>query len=154
MIRDCARCGRRASKSAEWSDGPICRTCYERAMRVCGGCPRCGTDRLLPGRYTDGTPICRDANDRPPMVRASTAASPFGGGPAIAVLEIDLRLPWVSTAEDEPIVLGDLPVDRCGMVLGDALALDSWTGDGHPSTDGLADVEVTRRSPVFSSAET
>ncbi len=88
------------------------------------------------------------------MVRAGTAASPFGGGPAIAVLEIDLRLPWVSTAEDEPIVLGDLPVDRCGMVLGDALALDSWTGDGHPSTDGFADVEVTRRSPVFSSAET
>ncbi|MFE5192038.1 hypothetical protein [Streptomyces sp. NPDC056628] len=26
------------------------------------------------------------------------------------------------------------------MVLGDALALDSWTGEGHPSTDGLADV--------------
>ncbi|MEU6900316.1 hypothetical protein [Streptomyces virginiae] len=60
MIRDCARCGRRASKSAEWSDGPICRTCYERAMRVRGSCPRCGTDRLLPGRDTDGTPICRD----------------------------------------------------------------------------------------------
>ncbi|MGW2476143.1 hypothetical protein [Streptomyces sp. NPDC001665] len=41
-------CGRRASKSAEWSGGPICRTCYERAMRVRGRCPCCGTDRLLP----------------------------------------------------------------------------------------------------------
>ncbi|MGW2437189.1 hypothetical protein ACWCY1_10745 [Streptomyces goshikiensis] len=74
------------------------------------------------------------------MVRASTAASPFDGGPTIAVLEIDLGLPWAGTAADEPIILGDLPVDRCDMVLGDAPALDSWTGDGHPSTDGLADV--------------
>ncbi|WP_436849691.1 helix-turn-helix domain-containing protein [Streptomyces avermitilis] len=60
MIRDCARCGRRASKSAEWSDGPIFRTCYERAMRDRGRCPCCDTDRLLPGRDTDGTPTCRD----------------------------------------------------------------------------------------------
>jgi len=59
-VRNCARCGRRAAKSAEWSDGPICRTCYDRAMRVRGRCPRCDTDRLLPGRDTDGTPICRD----------------------------------------------------------------------------------------------
>ncbi|MFB7113211.1 hypothetical protein [Streptomyces sp. NPDC056291] len=59
-IRDCARCGRRAAKSAQWSDGPICRTCYERAMRVRGRCPDCGTVRLLPGRDTAGTPICRD----------------------------------------------------------------------------------------------
>ncbi|MGW9028623.1 hypothetical protein ACWGQ5_31665 [Streptomyces sp. NPDC055722] len=80
------------------------------------------------------------AEDRPLTVRASTAASPFDGGPTIAVLEIDLGLPWAGTAGGEPIVLGDLPVDRCGMVLGDAVALDSWTGDGHPSTDGLADV--------------
>ncbi|EMF52715.1 hypothetical protein SBD_5791 [Streptomyces bottropensis ATCC 25435] len=29
-------------------------------MRVRGRCPSCGTDRLLPGRDTDGTPICRD----------------------------------------------------------------------------------------------
>jgi hypothetical protein len=60
MIRDCARCGRRASKSAEWSDGPICRTCYDRAIRVRGRCPCCDTDRLLPGRDTAGAPICRD----------------------------------------------------------------------------------------------
>ncbi|MFI1293671.1 hypothetical protein ACH4VM_35435 [Streptomyces sp. NPDC020792] len=63
MIRDCARCGRRVSKSAEWSDGPICRTCYERAMRVRGRCPGCRADRLLPGRDTAGTPICRDCAD-------------------------------------------------------------------------------------------
>ncbi|MCL8014195.1 hypothetical protein [Streptomyces sp. AS02] len=81
-----------------------------------------------------GVPVARDT---PLPVRATTAASPFDGGPTIAVLEVDLGLPWTA---DEPVLLGDLPVDRCGMVLGDAIALDSWTGDGHPSTDGLADV--------------
>lgn len=59
-VRTCARCGRRAAKSAEWSDGPICRTCYERAMRVRGRCPGCRTDRLLPGRNDAGAPVCRD----------------------------------------------------------------------------------------------
>ncbi|MCX4406150.1 MULTISPECIES: hypothetical protein [unclassified Streptomyces] len=29
-------------------------------MRVRGRCPCCDTDRLRPGRDTDGTPICRD----------------------------------------------------------------------------------------------
>ncbi|MCX4734443.1 hypothetical protein [Streptomyces sp. NBC_01363] len=59
-VRNCARYGRRAAKSAEWSDGPICRTCYDRAMRVRGSCPNCRADRLLLGRDTTGTPICRD----------------------------------------------------------------------------------------------
>jgi integrase len=48
------------SKSAEWSDGPICRTCYARAMRVRGSCSNCRADRLLPGLDTAGNPICRD----------------------------------------------------------------------------------------------
>jgi hypothetical protein len=80
------------------------------------------------------------ADDRQLTVRASARPSPFDGEPVIVILEVDLALPWTGTAGNEPIVLGDLPVDRCGMVLGDAVALDSWTGDGHPSTDGLADV--------------
>ncbi|MEU4091283.1 hypothetical protein [Streptomyces sp. NPDC026673] len=81
------------------------------------------------------------AVDVPLTVRAGTAASPFDGGPTIATLEIDLGLPWSSAAEgDGPKAIGDLPVDPCGMVLGDAIALDSWTGDGRPSDDGLADV--------------
>lgn len=79
------------------------------------------------------------ADDEQLTVRASTTASPFDGEPAIAILEMDLGLSWTGPT-NEPIVLGDLPVDQCGMVLGDAVALDSWTGDGHPSTDGLADV--------------
>src|SRR6185503_21385937 len=46
--------------SANWSDGPICRTCYERATRDRGRCPGCGTERLLPGRDAAGIAICRD----------------------------------------------------------------------------------------------
>jgi len=59
-IRDCARCGRRAALAANWPDGPLCRTCYQRAARTRGCCPGCDTSRLLPGRRSDGTPICRD----------------------------------------------------------------------------------------------
>jgi hypothetical protein len=59
-IRDCVRCGRRTAKAANWSDGPICRTCLDRALRVRGRCPSCGTERLLPGRDHGGAPICRD----------------------------------------------------------------------------------------------
>jgi integrase len=59
-LRTCARCGRWAGKAANWSDGPICRTCLDQATRTRGPCPGCGTDRLLPGRREDETPICRD----------------------------------------------------------------------------------------------
>ncbi|GLY92529.1 hypothetical protein [Actinoallomurus iriomotensis] len=59
-IRDCARCGRRASKAANWSDGPICRTCLHKAENTHGTCPHCGAARLLPGRDSAGAAICRD----------------------------------------------------------------------------------------------
>ena len=59
-IRDCARCGRRAAKAANWPDGPICRNCFAKATEVRGRCPGCSTDRLLPGRRPDGTAVCRD----------------------------------------------------------------------------------------------
>jgi hypothetical protein len=84
--------------------------------------------------------VVRAAADQPLKVRAHAAPSPFDGRLSIEVLEIDLGLPWDGGDGGDPILLGDLPVDPCGMVLGDALALDSWTGDDHPSTDGLADL--------------
>jgi hypothetical protein len=58
-VRDCVRCGRRASKAANW-EGAICRTCYAKALQIRGRCAGCGADRLLPGRRADATPICRD----------------------------------------------------------------------------------------------
>ncbi|MFF3598082.1 hypothetical protein [Kitasatospora indigofera] len=78
------------------------------------------------------------ASDRPLKVRAQTWDS--YDGPVITVLEVDLGLPWPGDPGGEPIRLGDLPVDRCGMVLGDARALDSFVGLSGESIDGLADV--------------
>jgi hypothetical protein len=65
--RICARCGRFGCFAAAWPDGPVCRTCESRALRVRGRCPDCGEERVLPGlRPTDGTAICtRCAGFRP-----------------------------------------------------------------------------------------
>jgi hypothetical protein len=81
------------------------------------------------------------AADRALRVRASTSPSPFDEEPTVATLEIALGFPWPETADlPAPVRLGDLPVDRCGMVIGDAVGLDAWTGlEGEPA-DGLADV--------------
>ena len=86
------------------------------------------------------------AADRPLRVRAQTSASPFHEEPTIAVLEVDLGLPGSGPDDGEAVQLGDLPVDRCGMVLGDALALDGFTGPDGRSTDGLADVNYWGKS--------
>ncbi|MFG3347782.1 hypothetical protein ACGF1Z_22265 [Streptomyces sp. NPDC048018] len=81
------------------------------------------------------------ADDRPLRVRASTSPSPFDEEPTIATLEISLGLPSPGTADRSlPVRLGDLPVDRCGMVIGDAAGLDAWTGMNNEPADGLADV--------------
>ncbi|MFF2847598.1 hypothetical protein ACFVT5_14935 [Streptomyces sp. NPDC058001] len=81
------------------------------------------------------------ADDRPLTVRASTSPSPFDEEPTIATLEISLGLPWPEPANrSAPVRLGDLPVDRCGMVVGDAAGLDAWTGMDDEPADGLADV--------------
>jgi hypothetical protein len=85
------------------------------------------------------------AADRPLTVRASTSASPFDGEPTIAILEVDLGVPWESAGTTGNVKLGDLPVDRCGMVLGDAEALDGFVGLGADSTDGLADLSYWGR---------
>lgn len=81
------------------------------------------------------------ADDRPLAVRASTSPSPFDEEPTVATLEIGLGVPWPDTVDrSAPVRLGDLPVDRCGMVIGDAVGLDAWTGLAAESADGLADV--------------
>lgn len=81
------------------------------------------------------------ADGRPLPVRATTSPSPFDGEPTIAILEVGLGLPWPGTADrSASIRLGDLPVDRCGMVVGDAAGLDSWTGMSDEPADGMADV--------------
>lgn len=78
------------------------------------------------------------ATDRPLPVRAWTSPSPFDGEPVISALEISLGLPW--THGPTPLPLGGLPVDRCGMILGDARALDTFEGLNGTSVNGLADL--------------
>ncbi|MET9655316.1 hypothetical protein ABZZ44_34285 [Streptomyces sp. NPDC006460] len=80
------------------------------------------------------------ASDRPLPVRALTSPSPFDDEPTISVLEVDLGLPWPGERAPAPVALGDLPVDRCGMVIADAVVLDSFVGIGGESVDGLADL--------------
>ncbi|MGW5781348.1 hypothetical protein [Streptomyces sp. NPDC003863] len=93
------------------------------------------------------------AMDRPLPVRAEAAPSPFDGEPTISVLEIDLGLPWPEERGPDPVHLGDLPVDRCGMVLGDARALDGFVGLEGDSVDGLADVTYWGRHQDEAHAE-
>ncbi|MFI5528874.1 hypothetical protein ACIA8O_10015 [Kitasatospora sp. NPDC051853] len=83
--------------------------------------------------------VVRAAADRPLRVRATTRPSLFDEEPTIAVLEVALGLPW-NAGQPGPVLLGDLPVDRCGMVVGDASGLDVWTGPADEPLDGLADV--------------
>jgi hypothetical protein len=79
------------------------------------------------------------------MVTARTRPGAYEAIDTVAALDIDLDLPWSAvSARTEPVVLGDLPVDPCGMVIGDAVALDSWVGflHGEHSVDGLADLRI------------
>ncbi|MFC8448565.1 hypothetical protein [Kitasatospora sp. NPDC057223] len=79
------------------------------------------------------------AAGRPLRVRAATAPSWVTEDPVISVLEVGLGLPW-TRAGDAPVLLGDLPVDRGGMVIGDGSGLDVWRGMHAEPADGLADV--------------
>ncbi|MEU8214463.1 hypothetical protein AB0C47_01665 [Micromonospora taraxaci] len=75
--------------------------------------------------------------DRRLPVLAATQPSPFFGETVITMLEVRLG------GESAGRLLGDLPADRCGMVLGDAVALDSWAG---PSVEPGTDYDNFRRS--------
>lgn len=58
----CARCGRSAGKfRAHWPEGGICGICFTAAMRINGICPRCKTERLIPGPNNEPNgPMCAD----------------------------------------------------------------------------------------------
>ena len=89
------------------------------------------------------------ADDRSLRVRASTSPSPFDEEPTVATLDITLGVPWPETADRSvPVRLGELPVDRCGMVVGDAFGLDAWTGLAGESADGLATSPTGADTPM------
>ncbi|GAA2714349.1 hypothetical protein [Actinoplanes palleronii] len=94
-------------------------------------------------------------------VTARTRPGTYEPRPTIAVLDIDLDLPWSAvSAGTEPVPLGALPVDPCGMAIGDPVALDAWIGfgSGPRTVDGLADLRLggkgdTQASTHFSAPE-
>ncbi|WP_378078138.1 hypothetical protein [Actinoplanes sichuanensis] len=107
-----------------------------------GGC--CLRDRLAEAVAVPAGPGSLTAT----AITRAGAYQPYDTSETIAVLTVDLDLPWAALASGSgPVSLGDLPVDRCGMVVGDARALDSWVGFLHGSrtVDGLADVRVSGR---------
>jgi hypothetical protein len=94
------------------------------------------------GHLRDGPceAIAVRASSGPLPVRATASPSPFDGEPTVAVLEADLGMSWPAGTARDAVLLGDLPVDRCGMIVGDASALDAFVGISGSTADGLADV--------------
>ncbi|MFG2775232.1 hypothetical protein [Streptomyces sp. NPDC048350] len=130
---------------------PLSERAGEAAAR--GGGHLYGPEGGEPSSWECEAVVVPAAQDRPLPVRARTSPSPFDGEPTISVLEVDLGLPWTEGRSDAPVVLGDLPVDRCGMVLGDACALDSFVGPDGESLDGLADLTYWGRYEKEAHAE-
>jgi integrase len=56
----CAHCGRERPASAHWPEGPVCSSCYARALSAENLCPRCGQTRRLLHYPGFPEPVCRD----------------------------------------------------------------------------------------------
>jgi hypothetical protein len=56
----CARCGRDRRPTAHWPEGPVCSTCYHRALSAKGTCPSCGRTRRLLRYPGQTTAVCRE----------------------------------------------------------------------------------------------
>lgn len=123
-IRICARCGRQAAKAANWSDGPICRTCFDKATRTYGPCPGCRAERLLPGRDSTGTPLCRDC----------------------AGITRDF---FCNRCRFEGRLLGGRLCERCTLTDRLTVLLDDGTGRIHPPLAPLFDQLRTIQRPVL-----
>lgn len=51
---DCARCGRLAPVAAAWASGPVCSTCYHKALEAKATCDGCGRTRRPDPRHPSG----------------------------------------------------------------------------------------------------
>lgn len=56
--RACAGCGRSRATCAYWPMGPVCSTCYTRAIEYPGRCATCGQVRALVDRSREGQGLC------------------------------------------------------------------------------------------------
>jgi hypothetical protein len=120
-VRDCARCGRRGGFAANW-EGPVCRTCYDKAARTYGDCASCGAGRLLPGQRADGAPTCRDCAG---ITRDFTC----------------------SRCAREALLLAGRLCERCTLEKQLAAILDDGTGQVSPVMRPLLDTVVSTMRP-------
>jgi hypothetical protein len=120
-IRDCARCGRRGGLAANW-EGPVCRTCHDKAARTYGRCAGCGAGRLLPGRRGDGAATCRDCAG---ITRDFTCAR----------------------CGREALLLGGRLCERCTLEEQLAAILDDGTGQVSPPMRSLLDTVLSTVRP-------
>ena len=116
-VRDCARCGRRGGLAANW-EGPVCRTCQDKAARTYGRCATCGADRLLPGRRDDGAATSRDCAG---ITRDFSCAR----------------------CGREALLLGGRLCERCTLEQQLTAILDDGTGQVRPPMRALADTVLS-----------
>jgi hypothetical protein len=63
----CAHCGQERRVLARWHEGPVCRTCYHRALAAKGTCPSCGELRRLMAYPDQATRVCATCAGAPPL---------------------------------------------------------------------------------------
>ena len=62
----CAHCQRQRKVTARWPEGPVCATCYQRALNAKGSCPGCERTRRLLAYPGFPEPVCSDCAGAPP----------------------------------------------------------------------------------------
>jgi hypothetical protein len=63
--QECAHCGRPRRPAAHWPEGPVCGTCYARALSAKDECPGCGQTRRLMRYPGYEHRVCRECADAP-----------------------------------------------------------------------------------------
>ncbi|HVL93300.1 MAG TPA: hypothetical protein VM264_08140 [Acidimicrobiales bacterium] len=66
-VAACAACGQERQVIAVLAIGPVCSTCYERALCSKGRCEGCGATRRIDPRNTNSRPLCSDCAGLPAL---------------------------------------------------------------------------------------
>lgn len=79
----CCRCGQLRPVNARWPAGPVCHTCYERALTTPRPCRRCGRRGVLTGTDSGGSAICATcagSHQTYDCLDCGQACRPYAGG--------------------------------------------------------------------------
>jgi integrase len=63
--QECAHCGRARRPAAHWPEGPVCGSCYQRALAAKDTCPQCAQTRRLMRYPGYERPVCRECAGAP-----------------------------------------------------------------------------------------